>query len=50
LVSDIKGRLYIQDISEQGAVENIWTEERWIGKEVEENFIMRSFINYTHQI
>jgi hypothetical protein len=29
LVSDIEGGTYTEDVWEEGAEENIWTEERW---------------------
>jgi hypothetical protein len=35
----------------QGAEENIWAEERWSDRRLEESYIARSFVTYTlHQV
>jgi hypothetical protein len=35
LVSDIKGGTYTEGVGEQGAEENIWTQERRSGRRLE---------------
>jgi hypothetical protein len=35
LVSDIKGRIQTEDIWKQGSDENMWTEEEWNGRRLE---------------